>query len=200
MSEPSVQRTGELAAESPADLRAALRGAGLQVIHLKQVRHVHLFDKQSLLKPISERIKKHLRARRQAAKAELFDALSTMLESGLPLTNAIETLLESRSEEHSPLRSLLSEFRGKLREGDPLSQAMTLRGDWFDTSEIAMVQAGQQSGELASVLRSLSARHQQAEALTQKLIAALAYPAVVSVVALAVVVFMSTRTLPQLTA
>lgn len=199
MNEPGVTRSGELAAETPADLRATLRRAGLQVIQIKRVRK-HQPSHGQFLKSFVERWHKHLRTRRCASRAELYDNIATMIESGLPLTDAIETLLESRSNNRSALSTLLSDFRGKLRDGAPLSDAMTFRGDWFEPPEVAMVQAAQQSGELANVLRSLAARHQRAEAISQKLIGALAYPAVVSVIAFAVVIFMSTRTLPQLAA
>lgn len=196
---PAASRSGELAADSAADLRASLRRAGLQVVHLKPVRRPFHFKKNAL-SPLIDRLEKHLRTRRRVQRAELYDSLATMLESGLALTDAVETLLESRRRKHSALQTLLSDFRGRLREGSALSEAMNFRGDWFDAAEVAMVTVAQQSGELAHVLRSLATRQQRAEALSQKLLGALAYPAVVSVIALAVVVFMSTHTLPQLAA
>lgn len=203
LAEPRHRRRGELSAEAAVDVRASLRRVGLQVISIRPVRPRPrnprmMTGTTELFRSMIDRWHQHLRSRRRSERAELYDSLSTMLESGLPLTEAVDTLLHSRGGHRSRLRPMLAMLREHLRGGQALGSFMSNRPDWFETTEVAMVEAGQHSGELAVVLRTLCDRHQQGEALTQRLLGALAYPCVVSVVAVGVVIFMSTRTLPQL--
>ncbi|MCI0362316.1 MAG: type II secretion system F family protein [Phycisphaerales bacterium] len=199
----SAAQRGELAGESAADVRAALRRIGLQVIDLRPIRSA------AVIKPVrwmvwlgglKDSLYRHLRRRRQAQRAELHDSLATMLQSGLPLLEAIETIIASTCNRRSPWRSMLLHLREQLRSGSSLGQTMAQLPGWFDPSEIAMVNAGQHGGTLTTVLQNLAQRHQRAGELTGKLLGALAYPAIVSMVAIGVVVFLSVKTLPDLTA
>jgi type II secretory pathway component PulF len=182
-------RTGEIAGESAADVRAALRHARLQLIELKQLRT------SPLRIPIA--LHRYLCARRRDTKSDLFDSLSTMLESGLPLTESLDALVDSS---RRATRTMLVQVRESVRSGADLAESMTRFPGWFDGVELALVRAGLHSGELASVLRALSVRHARSGELTQKLIGALAYPALVACVGIGVVIFLSTRTLPDLVA
>ena len=62
-----------------------------------------------------------------------------------------------------------------------------------------MIEAGQLSGTLPRVLRTLAERHERSGELSNKLISALAYPSIVAMVGLGVVIFLSVKTLPDLT-
>lgn len=183
---------GELAGESAAAVRASLRGIGLRVIDVRPAQT--LAAGRLLATP--EVLRSHLRRRRVPAKAELLDSLATMLDAGLPLLEAVSTLL--RATTGRATRSMLTRLQESLKAGQSLSASMADLASWFDPVEIAMVRAGQHSGELASVLRSLAQRHHRTGELTSKLTSALAYPAIVACVGIGVVIFLSTRTLPQL--
>jgi hypothetical protein len=63
---------------------------------------------------------------------------------------------------------------------------------------VRVVEAGQHAGNLPSVLLSLAHRHERAGDLSHKLLGVLAYPFLVLIVGLGVMVFLSVRTLPQL--
>ena len=93
---------------------------------------------------------------------------------------------------------MLVQVREALRGGESLAQAMQDHASWFDPTEIAMVDAAQHGGTLPEVLRSLTERHERSDELTSKLAGALTYPAIVTLIGLGVVVFLSVRTLPQL--
>jgi type II secretory pathway component PulF len=184
---PGEIRTGELSGETAADVRAALRRARLQVLDLRPLRPKHL--------PALTWIDRHLRARRREVKSDLFDSLSTMLDSGLPLTESLDALIESS---RGRPRSMLVQVREGVRSGRELAEAMADHASWFDPVELALVRAGQHAGDLAGVLRTLADRHARSGELSQKLIGALAYPALVACVGIGVVVFLSTKTLPDL--
>jgi len=121
-----------------------------------------------------------------------------MLESGMPLLEAVETVRHSVRAKRSALRSVLAALGESLRSGSSLSEAMSLHASWFDPVETAMVRAGQLAGDLTPVLRRLADRHQRSDALAQKLTSCLVYPMIVTVVGVGVVIFLGTKTLPDL--
>lgn len=211
-----ARRAGELAGECAADVRAALRRIGLQVIDLHPIRssradrlrhagRLSWWDeaRRSLLGSAQ----RYCRGRRRHQRAELFDSVATMLASGLPLLEAVDTVIGTTKGSTrfvgnfrgSSLRSMLVNIREQLRSGSSLAQAMSNHPSWFEVAEIAMVQAGQHSGTLPEVLRSVAQRHERSGELSHKLTSALAYPSIVAMVGLGVVVFLSTKTLPDLT-
>ncbi len=192
-----VVHAGEIAAESPAALRASLRRIGLQVIDARPVRRDVGDAGRGALTPLREAWARHLRTRRVADKAEVFDSLATMLEAGLPLAEAMGAMSGPGSV--SARHTMLVAVRERIRAGDTLDAAMGAQSSWFDASEVAMVRAARATGDLSPVLRSLSERHERAGSLSSRIVAVLIYPAAVLGVGIGVVVFMSVRTLPELT-
>ncbi|MCK4872009.1 MAG: type II secretion system F family protein [Phycisphaerales bacterium] len=185
-------QAGELSAESAADARASLRRIGLQAIDVWPMRSVNLRF------PGTAWWRRHLRRRRQATKSEHFDSMATMLEAGLPLLECVDTL--AGATRRGSVRVMLVQLRESLRSGEPCAGAMAHHDAWFDKAEIAMVRAGERAGELPAVLRSLADRHTRAGELTAKLTSALMYPAIVACVGVGVVIFLSTKTLPDIVA
>lgn len=200
-------RRGELAGESAAEVRASLRRIGLQVIDLRPLRRRapdpvtenQLAWLRELHGSIRSSLEGYFRGRRRHERAELYDALGTMLDSGLPLLEAVDTIIGSTKRRRSAVRSMLVQVREQLRGGSSLAQAITAHRSWFDASEVAMIEAGQLSGTLTRVLRALTERHERSGELSNKLISALAYPTIVAMVGLGVVIFLSVKTLPDLT-
>lgn len=202
----SAATTGELAGESASEVRAALRRIGLQVIELKPQRRSRSRADTStsttvpgdLRIALTRTFVRQLRARRRHERAELYDSVATMLESGLPLLEAVDAIVSSTKSRRSPLRSMLVQLRENLRGGTSLAESMAQHPSWFDPCEIAMVRAGQHGGTLPAVLKTLAERHERSGELSHKLISALTYPMIVTMVAVGVVVFLSVKTLPTL--
>ena len=191
---PGARRRGEMNGTSAAEVRASLRRVGWQVLDLKPVRLRAAGDKDALAALWFG----HLRSRRRESRAEIFDSAATMLESGVPVLQAVTILISADTARRSGRRTMLTQLRGTLQDGSSLAHAMAAHPAWFEPTEIAIVEAGQQSGELPTVLRSLAQRNERANELGQRLIAALSYPVILCIVGLGVVVFLSTRTLPGL--
>jgi type II secretory pathway component PulF len=195
------RRVGEIAGESAPEVRAALRRVGLQVIDLRPINSRSLARMSVPRIPgLLNALHKHLRGRRRLARAELFDSLSTMLASGIPLLEAFDALLASGKNRSRSFRGMLLDIRERLRGGESLAQAMRAHPSMFETTEIAIAEAGQHGGQLAQVLQSLADRNEHADELGHKLSGALAYPILVAIVGLGVTVFLSVKTLPDLTA
>ncbi|MEM1185657.1 MAG: type II secretion system F family protein [Planctomycetota bacterium] len=188
---------GEITGEDPPSIRIQLRRVGLQVLELHEQRPPiwTALDATRLTAPLSKLVAERLRSRRVGAKAEFYDAVATMVAAGLTLLDATASVGESRSK----IGALGREMARDLRDGRSLAESMTHRRAWFDQAERAIIQAGEHRGDLAGALRTLSDRQHRSGELSGRLISALAYPAIVTVVGVAVVVFLSTRTLPQIT-
>lgn len=188
---------GEQRGETAAQVRAVLRSAGLQVISLRPIRERRHTPSTGVTSAWNEAWERHLRKRRSQIRAEWYDAVFTMLDAGIPLPEVLTTLASSagaRSSRSHVITSLCDE----VQRGSSLGAAMRLHPDWFSASEIAMVEAAQVGGTLSQVLRTLSQREEQAYELGSKLMGALAYPALVTIVALGVTAFLAMGTLPSL--
>ncbi len=195
----SDSTSGELVAEDAASLRAQLRRAGLQVIDLKLCPEPvwKKLSARSAGRPLADLIASRLRSRRVSTKAELYDSLATMVDAGLTLLDALGSIGTDRK---GGLGSLGRSLAQQLREGVSLANAMTEHPSWFDAAEIAIIRAGEHRGEIAAALTSLAERQHRSGELSGKLVSALAYPAIVALVGVGVVIFLSTKTLPQITA
>lgn len=179
-------------AETGAAARAALRKAGLRPIVVKPVRAVSL---QSV--PLADFFNRQLRARRVHQKADFYDSLSILLDSGIPLAVAIRTMGQSRKG-HKGIVTLTHSIADGVHEGRSLSECMADHPSWFDAAELAMIAAGQRSGEMGSILRRLAERQSRSGELSSKLIGALSYPLLVGIIGIGVTLFLSVKTLPEL--
>lgn len=188
-------RRGELMAESAAEARASLRRIGWQVVDLRRAR-------RPLALPLHLRRvwNRHLRRRRRDQRAEIYEGLCSLLESGLPLVECLEVMSEERERWSSrSRRTMLIEWREAMRRGASPAQAMAKHPSWFDGIDCAMVESGQHGGMLPDVLKHMARREARTGQLGHQLVAALSYPAIITVAAIGVAVFLSVKTLPDLT-
>lgn len=186
---------GEIAADSAADVRAALRRAGLIAVRVRRVRSGGAGGSW----PGRGALLRHLRRRRAHIKADLFDALATMHGAGIPLAEALRTIAGGSGSRAGRSRAMVAVLHAELTGGRSLADSMRSMPSWFDDAEAAMMDAGERSGEVNAVLVSLRDRRRRQGELGQKVAGALAYPALVFVAGVLVAVFLSTRTLPELT-
>ncbi len=191
---------GELAGQGAAEVRAALRRIGLQVIDLRPLRRRGAGGaaRAGVRSALRGWVHGYLRHRRRQERAELYDGVATLVASGVPLMESIQTVAGSVHRRRSPTRAMLLDVSEYLRCGASLDLAMVDHPGWFDACEVAMVKAGQYSGTLPEVMRGLAERHERSGELGRKLTGALGYPAVVGCVGIGVVVFLSVKTLPDL--
>jgi general secretion pathway protein F len=139
--------------------------------------------------------------RRRAARvdARLFaQELAVLLDSGVPLLDALETLAERNADAAAPLARVMA----ALREGRSLSQALagaTAAGEpaAFDEVLQALVAAAERDGQLAPVLRHHAQFLTWSEQLRARLVAAALYPALLGITGLAVVGFLVVHVLPR---
>jgi general secretion pathway protein F len=122
--------------------------------------------------------------------------LAGLVGSGLPLERALTSLSE---ETESPRqRELVAHLKSEVNAGSAFARALSTAPREFDEVYRAVVAAGEQSGALGPVLERLADDLEQRQALRSKVIGAMLYPAIVSLVALAIVVILLTYVVPQI--
>lgn len=121
--------------------------------------------------------------------------LASLVAAGLTLERALGALADDAATPRQ--RDLVSGLRAEVQAGASFARALEQHPREFSAAFIAVVAAGEQSGQLGTVLTQLADEWQAQQALRQKLWAAGLYPAIVSAVALLIVVFLLTWVVPQ---
>ena len=121
--------------------------------------------------------------------------IAGLVAAGMPLERALSALTEEADNER--VRNLVATLRSEVNAGSPFARALAQFPREFSTSYTAVVAAGEQSGQLGTVLERLADDLEAREALKNKLVAAALYPAIVTAVALVIVVFLVTYVVPQ---
>ena len=121
--------------------------------------------------------------------------LASLVGAGLPLERALSALSEEAATPAQ--RDLVAQIRAEVNAGAPLAQALAQHPREFDSLYTAVIDAGEQSGRLSQVLLQLAVDLESAHAMRNKLLAASLYPAIVSSVALLIVLFLLAYVVPQ---
>lgn len=122
--------------------------------------------------------------------------LAGLVGSGLPLERALTALAEEA--ENDRQRELLAHLKAEVNAGSSFARALGTAPREFDDVFRAVVAAGEQSGALGAVLERLADDLEQRQALRSRVIGAMLYPAIVSVVAMVIVVILVTYVVPQI--
>ncbi len=122
--------------------------------------------------------------------------LAGLVASGLPLERALTALAEES--QHERQRELVAHLKSEVNAGSSFARALATAPREFDEVYRAVVAAGEQSGALGAVLERLADDLEQRQALRAKLFGAMLYPAIVSVVAMIIVVVLVTYVVPQI--
>jgi general secretion pathway protein F len=121
--------------------------------------------------------------------------LAGLVGSGLPLERALTALADESEDPRQ--RELVAHLRSEVNAGSPFARALASAPREFDDVYRAVVAAGEQSGALGQVLERLADDLEERQALKAKLIGATLYPAIVSFIAVVIVVFLVTYVVPQ---
>lgn len=122
--------------------------------------------------------------------------LAGLVSAGLPLERALSSLAEEA--ETPAQRDVVATIRSEVNGGKPLGTALAQHPKEFSDIYVAVVSAGEQSGQLGLVLERLADDLEEQQNLSSKLMGAALYPAIVSVVALVIVLFLLAYVVPQI--
>lgn len=148
--------------------------------------------------PSHARHKTSLRWRRGLKAADLSlitRQLATLLDAGLTVEQTLNAVIEQS--ESASIRETLAGVRSEVLGGQSLGRAMHAYPHAFPEIYTTLVSAGEHSGNLATVLLRLAEYSEERHALQTKVALAFIYPAIVSLVALAVVIGLLTYVVPQ---
>ena len=176
---------GLIEADSARAARTSLRARGLVPLAVAAVAA----GRGSLSAPFR---------RRRFSESELALAtrqLSSLLAAKLPLATALAATIDGT--EHAAVREVLSGVRSEVVAGHRLADALAQFPLEFPEVYRATVAAGEETGDLAQVMERLADYIEERQALRGRILAAFVYPAVVTVVAAAIVVFLMTYVVPQ---
>ena len=179
-------RKGTLEADSAKSARTQLRAQGLVPLSVEAVQAAKAGSAGALFT-------------RRVFGAQALSVwtrqLAGLVVSGLPLERALASL--SSEAETDAERNLVADLRAEVNSGSTFARALAQHPREFSAIYVAVVGAGEQSGNLGLVLEHLAQDLEDQQVLNAKLLGAALYPAIVSLVALAIVLFLVTYVVPQ---
>lgn len=121
--------------------------------------------------------------------------LAGLVAAGLPLERALAALADEAEDDKQ--QRLVASLRSEVNAGSSFARALAQHPREFANIYSAVIAAGEQSGQLGTVLERLADDLEARELLKNKLIAASLYPAIVTLVAIVIVVFLVSYVVPQ---
>jgi general secretion pathway protein F len=188
-------RKGVVEADHLKAARSQLRAQSLVPLQVSLIASADAHGPDAAARPWWQRPIGRQQAFSPSQRAVWTRQLAALVGSGLPLERALTALADEA--EHERQRELLAALRAEVNSGSSLGRAMAQHPGEFPAIDRAVISAGEQGGQLALVLEQLAEDLEQQQALRAKLMAAALYPAIVTVVALLIVIFLMTSVVPQ---
>lgn len=121
--------------------------------------------------------------------------MATMMKAGVPLVQSFEIVADGL--DNPNVRKLVMEIREDVAAGGGFAQALRKHPKYFDDLFCNLVEAGEQSGALETMLDRIATYKEKTEALKAKIKKALTYPIAVIVVAIIVTGILLVKVVPQ---
>jgi len=121
--------------------------------------------------------------------------LGSLLGAGVTLVEALGALSDQST--RAVTKRMLSQVRERVREGASLADAMAAHSDIFSELYVSMVRAGETAGALEVVLERLADYNEKQAELIAKVRGALTYPIIMICVSIAIMGFLVTYVIPQ---
>lgn len=160
---------GEITGKGPALVRAELRKQGIQAKKVVKKREMSLGGKKKI-KPMD---------------IALFTRqMATMMKAGVPLVQAFEIVSDGL--ENPSMREVVLKLKADVESGNNFAGALRQHPRLFDDLYCSLIESGEASGSLETMLDRVALYKEKTEALKQKIKKAVKYP--IAVVCVAVVV------------
>lgn len=184
------EKKGVLEGDSPRAIRQQLRDQGLIPLSVDEVAQRE--SKAGGSKGFNFTIRRGISA---TDLALLTRQLATLVHAGLPLDEATSTV--ARQSEKPRLKSLMLAVRARVMEGHTLADGLGKFPHVFPELYRATVAAGEQSGHLDTILERLADYTEARQLMAQRIQMAMFYPAILTVMAIAVVAVLLGYVVPQ---
>jgi Type II secretory pathway, component PulF len=171
---------GELTGASPALVKAQLRKQGINPQKVRK-KSVSLFGAGKKIKPMD---------------IALFTRqMATMMKAGVPLLQAFDIIGEGF--DNPNMRKLVDELKQEVAAGNSFAASLRKKPQYFDDLYCNLVDSGEQSGALETLLDRVATYKEKTEALKAKIKKAMNYPIAVIVVAVIVSAILLIKVVPQ---
>jgi len=178
----------EVVAESSSAAREVIRKKGLYPIEVSDFIQQHKFSSPLSYLKMSKGF--------SASSLSAFTRhLATLLSAGLQVVPAMSILIRQSRDEIS--RRLFIQIRENVNEGMSLERAMKEHPKIFSELYVSLVRAGEASGALDKILSRLADYLELQKNLRRRFTSALAYPALMLVTGISVLIFMMTFVVPR---
>ncbi len=164
----------------------------------EQAAVVSLLNRNLLILSISETMSK--KGKTSGGTVPLADLvvftrqLATMIDAGLAMVQSLQALAEQTT--HKVMRDVIKDVCSRVEGGDGFSAALIKHPKVFNKLYVCMVDAGEKGGLLADILARLATYLENTARLRKKVKSAMMYPTVVTVVAIAITIFLLVRVVP----
>jgi type IV pilus assembly protein PilC len=172
---------GEIPGTSQALVRAQLRKQGVNPTKVKRKSKDLFGPKKQAIKP--------------GDIAVFTRQLATMLKAGIPLVQSFEIVGETL--ENPSMANLVMQIRDDVAAGNNFADCIRKHPRYFDDLFCNLVEAGEGSGALETMLERLATYKEKSEALKAKIKKAMNYPIAVVCVALIVTGILLVKVVPQ---
>jgi len=177
------KRQGTVYAASKREAMTKLKEDNIRVIELTEVPETLLTKDISIGNPV--KLQHFVIFLRQFA---------TLLKAGVTVVESTSVL--AYQTESKALKKALFDVEQELREGNPLSEAVSRHKKIFTPMFVNLVRAGEVSGDLDGAFERLAEHFEKQHYTRQKIVGALTYPLVIGIVAVAVVIFLLVGIVP----
>jgi general secretion pathway protein F len=122
--------------------------------------------------------------------------LATLIKANIPLVDTLNAV--SEQVENPALSEALADCKNQVNEGSPFHKALARYPNIFSKIYLSMVEAGEASGSLDTILMRLAEFLEASAELRQKLSAALTYPIIMLIVVMGVMIGLFTFVIPNI--
>ena len=129
-------------------------------------------------------------------RANLFCGVARCLERNIPTIKSFE--LQSNRVKSPRYRGIIAEVAYQISIGEKISDALDKFPDAFGPEVVALIRAGEESGRLPEIFTQIGNSQRKTVRILKKLKKGLIYPAIVSVLAVGVVIVMSYTLVPAM--
>jgi len=164
----------------------------------EQAAIMALLNRNMLVLSIQERVGKQ--GRTSGGRVALADLviftrqLATMIDAGLAMVQSLQALAEQTT--NKVMRDVIHDVCARVEGGDSFSDALKKHPKAFSRLYVCMVAAGEKGGLLAEILARLATYLENTARLRKKVKSATMYPAVVTVVAILITIFLLVKVVP----
>lgn len=120
--------------------------------------------------------------------------LATMIDAGLAMVQSLQALAEQTTSK--VMRDVIKDVTARVESGDSFSESLQKHPRVFNRLYVCMVAAGEKGGLLAEILARLATYLENTARLRKKVKSAMMYPAVVTVVAILITIFLLVKVVP----